>query len=331
MNEKISVIIPVYNVEKYIRRCLDSVVNQTYSNLDIILVNDGTPDNSGEILEEYAKKDDRIRVFHNDNMGLSGARNFGIEKIKGEYIAFIDSDDFIELTYFEKLYKTLKENDADISVCGFKLYFENKTKNTKNKNILPYKTRILEKEEAIKNIFSYSSKAIAFTVAWASLAKKELFDGIRYPLNQILEDVSTTYKLYLKASKIAYYNEPLYYYVQRNGSILNSPFTLKKISMINMYDEKLRILSEKNLPEIHNLTLYRYYLMLNFVKLQVKKNKIDYDINIINDKIKKLDTMELDCQVTPKLTLNKILEKYLGKYIIYLYFKFRKIKEKIKC
>ncbi len=321
--EKISVIIPIYNVENYLRKCLDSVVNQTYKNLEILLVDDESSDSSGLIADEYAQKDSRIRVFHNKNMGVSGARNYGLDHMKGDYVAFIDSDDYVDLTYFEKLYKALKDTASDMSVCGFDYIFENRDNKFKIKHLFPNRTRVLGKEQALKNIFSYSRRTVSFTTAWANLAKKELYQGVRYPLRKIVEDMYTTYKLYLNADKIAYYNESLYFYVQRTGSIVNSPFTLEKTSMIDLYDEKLRLLKENNQFEAYNLTLYRYYLMLNFVKIQVERNNLDFDTRLIDDKLKSLNDKELSYRFNPKLDLNKLLEKDLSKYILKIFYKFR--------
>ncbi|VWL84911.1 glycosyltransferase family 2 protein [Oceanivirga miroungae] len=328
MNEKISIIIPIYNVENYLRKCLDSIVNQTYKNLEILLIDDGSTDKSGKIADEYAKNDSRVIVFHNENGGVSAARNFGLDKATGEYIALVDSDDYVDLTYIEKLYKVLKENNADISVCKFDYIFEKNYRNIKIKNIMPFKTRILEKDKALKNIFSYSKKTVSFTTVWASLTKKELYSDIRYPLGKFVEDIYTTYKLYLKAGKIAYYNEPLYYYVQRTGSYVNSPFTLSKTSMVDLYDEKLRLLKESNQTEVYNLTLYRYFLILNLVRTQVIKNQLDFDISIIDEKLKYLESLEISHPFNPKLALNKLVEKDLSKYVLQIYLKLNQKKEK---
>ncbi len=321
MDEKISIIIPVYNVENYIRKCIDSVINQTYKNLEIILIDDGTPDNSGKICDEYAEKDSRIIVLHNENMGLSGARNCGLDIATGKYVSFIDSDDYVDTCYIEKLYNALKSENADMAICKFKYIFEKDYKNINIKSILPYKTKVFNSEQALNNMYSYSKRAISFVTAWGGVAKIELFDGVRYPIGKIIEDEYTTYKLYMKCNKISYYNEPLYYYVQRTGSILNSPFTIEKVSMVDVFDEKLNMLRANAYNHTYNLTLSRYYLMLYFVKAKIIRNKLDYDIKLIDDKISKLDNMSLEHRMSFKILLNKILEKYFVKYCMKIYSK----------
>lgn len=211
----ISIIIPVYKVEKYLEKCIQSVINQTYENLQIILVDDGSPDNCGKICDEYAKKDHRIEVIHKSNGGLSDARNKGLEIAKGEYIGFVDSDDYIEADMYEVLYNLLKQYNADVSICNFYTVSQGKIaiKNV-DSGIKEY-TRIEILKEILldNNIQSY---------AWNKLYKKELFDEIKYPVGKKYEDIGTTFYLLEKCNKVVVTGKPEYYYINRQDSIVNN-------------------------------------------------------------------------------------------------------------
>lgn len=211
----ISLIIPVYKVEKYLEKCIQSVINQTYENLQIILVDDGSPDNCGKICDEYAKKDHRIEVIHKSNGGLSDARNKGLEIAKGEYIGFVDSDDYIEADMYEVLYNLLKQYNADVSICNFYTVSQGKIsiKNADN-GINEYnRIEILKEILLDKNIQSY---------AWNKLYKKELFDEIKYPIGKKYEDIGTTFYLLEKCNKIVVTGKSEYYYINRQDSIVNN-------------------------------------------------------------------------------------------------------------
>lgn len=211
----ISIIIPVYKVEKYLEKCIQSVINQTYENLQIILVDDGSPDNCGKICDEYAKKDHRIEVIHKSNGGLSDARNKGLEMAKGEYIGFVDSDDYIEADMYEVLYNLLKQYNADVSICNFYTVSQGKIsiKNADN-GINEYnRIEILKEILLDKNIQSY---------AWNKLYKKELFDEIKYPIGKKYEDIGTTFYLLEKCNKIVVTGKSEYYYINRQDSIVNN-------------------------------------------------------------------------------------------------------------
>ena len=211
----ISLIIPVYKVEKYLEKCIQSVINQTYENLQIILVDDGSPDNCGKICDEYAKKDHRIEVIHKSNGGLSDARNKGLEIAKGEYIGFVDSDDYIEADMYEVLYNLLKQYNADVSICNFYTVSQGKIaiKNAEN-GIKEYnRIEILKEVLLDNNIQSY---------AWNKLYKKELFDEIKYPIGKKYEDIGTTFYLLEKCNKVVVTGKSEYYYINRQDSIVNN-------------------------------------------------------------------------------------------------------------
>ena len=211
----ISVIIPVYKVEKYLEKCIESIIKQTYTNLQIILVDDGSPDNCGKICDEYAKKDSRIEVIHKANGGLSDARNVGINRANGRYIGFVDSDDYIKEDMYEKLINLIKEYNADVSICNLYDVIDGKEYvRNKDNGIHEYSRIDILKEILLdKNIQSY---------AWNKLYKKELFDEIKYPIGKKYEDIGTTFYLFEKCNKIVVTSEPEYYYLKRADSLVNN-------------------------------------------------------------------------------------------------------------
>ena len=238
----ISLIIPVYKVEKYLEKCIQSVINQTYENLQIILVDDGSPDNCGKICDEYAKKDHRIEVIHKSNGGLSDARNKGLEIAKGEYIGFVDSDDYIEADMYEVLYNLLKQYNADVSICNFYTVSQGKIsiKNADN-GINEYnRIEILKEILLDKNIQSY---------AWNKLYKKELFDEIKYPIGKKYEDIGTTFYLLEKCNKVVVTGKSEYYYINRQDSIVNNVTESTITDYIKLIMQRYDYI-EKNIKEL---------------------------------------------------------------------------------
>ncbi len=233
MNAKVSVVIPVYNVEKYLKQCLDSVVNQTLKDIEIICIDDGSTDNSGKICDEYALKDNRIKVVHKENGGLSDARNTGINIATGEYITFIDSDDTVEKDMIEYLYNILKKFACEMSICTHNVIKCNKKK--KNFNLKSdYK---LSSKECIEKMLYDDG---VDTSAWAKLYKRELFENIRYPKGKLFEDIATTYKLFVKSGTIACGHLAKYNYKIRNTSIVRKSFIKSKLDLIENTDNATR-------------------------------------------------------------------------------------------
>lgn len=232
-NPLISVIIPIYNVECYLKTCIDSIVNQTYSNLEIILVDDGSPDKCPEICDEYAKKDNRVKVIHQENGGLAHARNVGIANSNGEYLTFVDSDDYVSDDYVESLYKGLIESDADISVASLIVFKESSLSCVTHKRE-PFVE--VKKNDYFKEYASIKAeKSMPFITAWNKLYKKELFDGIKYPKGKLYEDAFTTYKLIERARKVVYSTTKLYYYRLNPQSILGQSFKEKHLEMVEAF------------------------------------------------------------------------------------------------
>ncbi|WMJ89809.1 glycosyltransferase [Anaerocolumna sp. MB42-C2] len=263
----ISVIIPVYMVENYIDECINSVINQTYTNLEIILIDDGSKDRCGEICDEYAIKDSRIKVIHQSNGGLSKARNAGIDIATGDYIGFVDSDDYIEEDMFEFLLQLAISNNADISICG-----------TYNKDLhlsSTYKEYCYTPKEAIKTMLAEKKFN---TSAWDKLYKRELFTEIRYPEGKIYEDLATTYKLFHKASKIIYNSKPKYYYRMNSESIMNRSFNLRNMDLLDASIELIEFVK----IEYPSITITAYNRLVrycvSFLKTISDENFYDEEI-----------------------------------------------------
>lgn len=215
MKVKVSIIVPVYKVEKYLNRCVDSIINQTYKNIEIILVDDESPDNCGKMCEKYAKKDQRIKTYHKKNGGLSDARNYGLKYAKGEYIAYVDSDDYIEPKMIEILVNAIEKNNADIAMCGTKVVGDYSTYNNKwFDNDL-----VLNKEEALKALLE---NRIITSHAWNKLYRKEIIKKYPWPKGRLYEDIRIMHNVFKSCQKIAICKEYLYDYYQREDSICNN-------------------------------------------------------------------------------------------------------------
>ena len=215
MSDLISVIVPVYNVDKYLDRCINSILKQTYSNLEILLIDDGSTDSSGLICDEYASKYENIIVYHKKNGGISSARNYGLDKINDntKYIAFVDSDDFLHPQMYEILYDNLIENECDIAVCNLE-----KTNSEKIIEYISNDIKILKKEEYMNQYFDDSYRS---NVVWNKLYKKECLYRVRFKEGKIYEDIIYSSEIICNAKKIVINESKLYYYYQRKGSILN--------------------------------------------------------------------------------------------------------------
>lgn len=237
-NPLISIIIPIYNIEKYISYCLDSVISQTYKNLEIICINDGSRDNSGDIVNQFAKKDKRIILIQKSNGGLSEARNTGIERASGDFIFFLDGDDCISEKCIETLVDIALKNNSQIAISQFATFTE--TKYFENTN---YSSEVITMTGCQLYKLSYIEKNLKVTLntAWGKLYAKELFNSIRYPKGKINEDEYITYKLFLISTTTSLTYQPLYGYRQRPGSIMstikNDP---KRLSdLIDVFEKRI--------------------------------------------------------------------------------------------
>lgn len=205
----ISVIVPVYNVEPYLRKCLDSILAQTYRDLEILIIDDGSTDGSGAICDEYAGKDERVRVFHTENKSLSCARNLGLDNAQGEWIGFVDSDDWIEPDMYETLLRRAEETGADVVECGTFRDFPDKTEIRNRQDLIVYN------EDTVVALL----KGILFDYAWDKLWRSKCFIKIRFPAGRVHEDTAVAYKLFEAADSICMISTPKYHYRERKGSL----------------------------------------------------------------------------------------------------------------
>lgn len=235
--KKISIVIPVYNVEKYLEKCIESVINQTYNNLEIILVDDGSPDNCGSICDEYSKKDGRIKVIHQFNGGLSNARNTGIRNATGSYITFIDSDDYVDNSYVEVLYRNILQHNSDMSIGTHKVIYDNSVIDKATHDEFQGKP-----EEILKRMLYDQDVDVS---AWGKLYKIELFRNIEFPEGRLYEDAATTYKLIDTCRIVSVKSESLYNYTIRKNSISQCEFSQKKMDLITSTREMTDYIKEK--------------------------------------------------------------------------------------
>ncbi len=256
MDAMVSVIVPVYRVEDYLDKCIESIIGQVYSNLEIILVNDGSPDNCGEICDDYAKKDKRIKVVHKKNGGLSDARNYGIEVATGKYILFVDSDDWVELDTAGYLVDLALINSSDIVTVTYAPVYEGSLPTPDSGT---YRVRNLDPAEALSDALYGSDSTLH---AWGKLYKRSLFKNVRFPVGRLYEDAGTTYKLIAKSKKVTVSSAKKYYYLQRQGSITKSGFYPQMMDSLYFAREMLGFV-EKN--QRKSLSAVRSYVFMSAV------------------------------------------------------------------
>lgn len=224
MNEPlISVIVPVYNVEPYLDRCVESIVNQTYRNLEIILVDDGSPDSCPQMCDAWARRDERVKVIHKENGGLSDARNAGMAIASGELMGFVDSDDLIREDMYRLLYDDMLENDSDISACGVKMIWDD---GSPERMLTGEGCCVLETEDAMRAVIKEDRLK---QPVWYKLYKTELVNNILFPVGKYHEDVFWTYQAVGMAKRVSVFDEPCYYYRQRGGSIMGEGYSLRRL------------------------------------------------------------------------------------------------------
>lgn len=286
---RVSVIIPVYNVERYLAACLDSVINQTYRQLEIILVNDGATDTCPQICDSYASKDSRITVIHQKNMGLSGARNTGLQNATGDFISFVDSDDLLSLDYFQKLSDISLKNKADIVECGYsKFETENEVleiNQFSNENVKIYNT-----EKALELLMQEYIKQMV----WNKLYRIEVIKNIKFPVGKINEDEFWTYKVFGNAKKIVKIHDILYFYRQQPMSIMGKDYSLKRLDGLDALEERIHYM-QMNFPGLENLAIKKYCLGAIFhYQMLVNNSYVDANKshrNKIYKSIKKYNTL----------------------------------------
>lgn len=238
----ITIVIPVYNLEKYVRRCLDSVLEQTYKNIEILIIDDGSTDDSLTICREYAQIDNRIRIICREHEGLSAIRNCGSKEAKGEYIAHIDGDDILEPTYIEYLYWLIEQCDADISMCNYIPVLEGKAIPKERAENSKDRIKVMTKEQALETLFY---QKYFTTATWAKLFKKKLFLNVAFPNGKLAEDMGSTYKLIHYSEKVVYGSKIQYYYLQRAESIIHALSFQKGKDYVELSADMVKFILEK--------------------------------------------------------------------------------------
>lgn len=319
MEDLISIVLPIYNVEKYLKKCVQTIINQTYTNIEIILVNDGSTDTSGKICDELKEIDNRIKVIHKENGGLSDARNVGLKYAKGKYISFIDSDDYISEEYVERLYNLLKDNGAQISICNFQRVDENQ-KTISINNITP---GIISGRQALEK-FNDSKFYPASVVAWNKLYDIKLFENILYPFGKQHEDEYTTYKLYYISDKIAITSDILYYYRTVQTSIMNKNFNKKRLELIDALEERMAFLKEKGENKLYELALVEYesVLMIHYMNC---KFYIDNSIEIQKEILTKFKNNYKEVMKSKECSIINKIKFFVAYRSPSLYYNIKKI------
>lgn len=314
-NDLISIIIPVYNMEKYLNNCLDSVINQSYSNLEILLIDDGSTDRSSKICKEYSKKDNRIKYYKKKNGGLSSARNYGINKCTGKYIGFIDSDDIIHKDMFKILYNNIIKSNADMSICEVTRF------NKEPNYYITDNYQIYNNIDVLKIILEDRK---IFNFAVNKLYKKELIKDIKFPLNKVQEDVGTIYKFIINTKKIVYTESRLYGYYTRNDSLSN--FLTKKFiyDYFELLDIRAKDLKEYNLNNYIELNKANVILGI-FINISFNKDILkDKEIKkYLDNKLKELKILYKNIRNINTLKSNILICILLfNQNIFYIFYKY---------
>jgi len=274
---KLSIIVPIYNVERYLRKCIDSVLAQTFTDFECILVDDGSPDNCSAICDEYAKKDSRIRVIHKENGGLSDARNAGLDIAQGEYIGFIDSDDYIHERMYEILVEKAISTDVDIVACGVYNVAENGETLGKWPNLS--NDKVYKKKDFIDN-FHPDVRRDIMTAVWNKIYKREIFSTLRFPFGKYYEDAYIQLDIWNQCDMIAVVKDTLYYYLIRQEGIMRQKFSAKKMHLIDCAYRQYVFFVKQDNPVQINYTLSVYltnYLMTYYaVSLREKSYKKEF-------------------------------------------------------
>ena len=266
--ELVSIVIPVYNVEAYIEKCLQSVLNQSYRGIEIIVINDGSPDKSEDIILHLAATDSRIKYLKKENGGLSSARNAGIDIATGDYICFVDSDDWLDENFIKDLLEAIKQDNTDIAICNMTYIYPNGSIKKRTPKI--EKKKVVSNIEGLRDLFNGDKfKFHAQNKIYKARLFKEI--GIRYPDGKIYEDVFTTYKLFYETRQISYVNKELYFYLQnRPGSILQTRFNNKRFDIFEALDNIESFMVNNNLElkdEFQHLVVINTISLANYIYL----------------------------------------------------------------
>lgn len=298
----VSIIVPVYHVEKYLDDCVESILQQTYSNFELILVDDGSDDNCPQKCDAWGEKDTRIKVIHKSNGGLSDARNAGIEIARGEYIAFVDADDFVHGHYIEELLNIIEEKNCDIAICNFQKFMDGSPVENKE---LKRTFRCLQPAEC------YRSTDAFYDVAWNKLYKRSVIGNIRFPYRKLHEDVYTTYKIIFSAKRIGTTSDELYYYRQRGDSIIGNQAGAPGIDIEEALWERIAFFSERD-PRAYGESIIAYISNVSKIQKSIRQKKIAIRCEqaiTLDNHIKKVLTVMKKCPYIRFLKKIKLILK----------------------
>ena len=310
MSKLVSIIVPVYNVQKYIKQCLDSILNQSYKNIEIILVDDGSKDDSGYFCDCISKLDSRVKVLHKENGGLSSARNSGLEISTGEYIVFIDSDDWIELDYIEKLYSNIINYNADIAVCGVKKVWDDgkECQMTNFKSISCFNSK-----ESMKELIKERNLNVA---VWNKMYKKSLLDGIEFSVGKINEDVDWTWKIISRSNKTVVFEDLLYNYRQRSGSIMSTSASSNYKFILDCMLERHRYIESKYHDMVDDSALSIMYTCLYQGQIYLKTHKYKECLVCFRDINKVLDSLQFSTDFYKNISAKKKIRiKFITRHL----------------
>lgn len=271
----ISVVVPIYNVEKYIHKSIESILNQSYHNLEIILVDDGGTDDCPAICDEFAKKDNRIKVIHKENGGLSDARNAGVAVATGAYISFIDSDDFIKPDMYEKMLTRMKETNADIVVCNYDCVSEDGTPIEERNQNTTITDEVYTSKEAVEKLCGNNYEY--WVTAWNRLYKSRVAKAVPFPKGKIHEDEFTAHLFYDQAERVAGISEPLYQYVIRENSIMTKKYSIKNLAYVEALNNRIHYCMKHDMKEI-GLAFLRW-MAKYLIKANLQLDKNDKEVN----------------------------------------------------
>ncbi|MBS4761788.1 glycosyltransferase [Carnobacteriaceae bacterium zg-ZUI252] len=306
---KVSVIVPVYNVEAYIEDCINSLCHQTYTNIEVIVVDDGSPDDSIHIAKKCVENDSRFVFVSKANGGLSDARNYGLQVASGEYVTFVDSDDYVTTDYIEKMVTTLQATHADMVVGNVAILKDEPVTVTQNGA-----TRVFNTQEAIDAIYS-GETSLAFSTAWGKLAPLSWYKEITFPVGKLHEDEFTTYKLYIKSNTVAFIDHSLYVYRVRDNSIMQKQYTLKNTVVLDALLERVEEMKKHHLDE--TLTLIAIVRLIGLMKVKLNKKElkvIESTLNnVINQVMRQLSGMSLGIKHRMKVVLFRYFYRFIFK------------------
>lgn len=307
MEKLISVVVPVYNEEAFLEKCVKSIVNQTYRNLEVILVDDGATDHSGELCDKFAAMDARIQVVHKKNGGLSDARNAGIDVATGEYLAFVDSDDFIHPKMYETMVKIMEKDQAEMAICKIAHVKEDSPVNYSLS--IPTTSKRMVSGKDLQNMYFDSRYTQMVVAAWNKIYKREYFEEIRYPKGKIHGDEYTTYKITYPCSRISIVDAPFYYYVTRDTSIMGT-FDEKRFDLLKSYIERMQYFAEHKDAELAGCFAKRFVRMAH--QYQVWGQESGKDFSDISQKCKRrFEKVYRDCEKKIKISAKVRLEIYM--------------------